>query len=588
MSEIEPPAVDPDEHSGLREQLAQTQARYRALVEQIPAVLYVDLIDGNDSSPVYVSPQVRDLLGIEPNDWTSTIRDIWGEHIHPDDAEEALADWDQFVETGVGKINEYRMIRPDGNIIWIHDRAVIVHDQQGRPVFIQGVMFDVTVEREAQETIAAQVEQLKKVDVIGREFTDQVLQGVDLNKILEALAGIVGDAVVLEDAAHQVVGYAAGPGDSDAAEELLSSWDVHSREGHQEHARVVVQHEEGTPPCWWIPIVLRNRFWGRMHVLAPNAPLDEIDQLALDRAAAAVALTLHSEQHIAHLSDHDRGALMSDIWEGRFTSAQEVLTRARQLGAELEGRTLIAMVVEPASALGASIGQSAAQKGTPGQAEDARRRARSAIVREVRTAIRTNGLTGLSAPVGDRVLAIVGLPEDSPMAAVRAGELLCETMATLIPDLVVVVGLSGPADTDSLRLALTQADEAAAYGSRDARRSAVHSFHELGIHHLLLRLADGPELAHFVESQLEPVLAHDARSSSPLLPTLRAFLANGARKAETARTLHLQRRSLYYRLNRIRDLLGKDLDDAEVRVQLEIAIRGLDLLQQRATQTLGR
>ncbi len=96
-----------------------------------------------------------------------------------------------------------------------------------------------------------------------------------------------------------------------------------------------------------------------------------------------------------------------------------------------------------------------------------------------------------------------------------------------------------------------------------------------------MRLAQGPELTAFVESELSPLLAHDACSSARLLPTLQAYLDNACRKTDAARELWIQRRTLYGRLARIERLLGRSLDDQDTRTRLTLALQGLGLLRER-------
>ena len=79
--------------------------------------------------------------------------------------------------------------------------------------------------------INSQYEQLRKIEAISRDFTAMVLRGEQFRPILERLAGLVRNPVVLEDAAHQVVEF--GDADADAAgdeiEKILGSWESHSR-----------------------------------------------------------------------------------------------------------------------------------------------------------------------------------------------------------------------------------------------------------------------------------------------------------------------------------------------------------------------
>jgi len=147
------------------------------------------------------------------------------------------------------------------------------------------------------------------------------------------------------------------------------------------------------------------------------------------------------------------------------------------------------------------------------------------------------------------------------------------------------VGVSRAISRDMVAVALTQARSAAAV----ARASGgVLHFDELGVERILVTLAQGPELASFVEDELGPLLTKDAHSASPLLPTLRAFLSVDGRKTEAADKLYVQRRTLYNRLERISTILGKSLDAPETRQRLLLAVKGLELLEGSAISSSRR
>jgi purine catabolism regulator len=84
-----------------------------------------------------------------------------------------------------------------------------------------------------------------------------------------------------------------------------------------------------------------------------------------------------------------------------------------------------------------------------------------------------------------------------------------------------------------------------------------------------------------VESELGPLLAHDATSSSPLLQTLRVYLARSGKKAEATRELHIERRTLYRRLERLERILGREISNHENQTRLTFALYGLDLLRRK-------
>ncbi len=548
--------------------LPEIDARHQALVEQIPAVLYVNLADEDDTT-VYVSPQTNEILGLSEQDWLGEGED-WVESVHPEDRERVIERYDEFLRSSDVGIDEYRFIRPDGREIWIHDRVRVIRDEDGEPILVQGVMFDVTEQKEAQAIIDQQVGFLKKVDAIGRRFTDLALRGADVGQILGALAEIAGNPVVLEDAAHQLVDYAVHAG---SVERVLEAWGTHSRAGHAGSQDGAVTHQAGSPGCLWLPVRLRGEEWGRLHLLEMDGGFGSADELATDRAAAAVGLALYSERDAAGLAESAREALIADIVQGRFASVQELLARARGLGADFEGRTLAAMIVDLVD--------------PPGDAERASAsadpsRLRETVPAELRRAAADAGLTVLSAMIGDRGMALVAVPANDGERTLRAlGAVVAERLAERLAGSRFSIGLSRTAAPDDLPRAITEAADAAAFGARPGEGSAVNHYDDLGIQHLLARLSEGPDLARFVESELKPLLDHDAARSSSLVPTLRMFLDLGGRKAEAARALHIDRRTLYLRLERIEKLLGRSLDDADARVRLEVALRGLEVLGRR-------
>lgn len=131
--------------------LRQAEARYRSLIETIPATTY---IEGNalDSPTLYVSPQARAMFGYAPEEWTTTPqRDLWKEIVHPDDRERVLAEDRRCDADGDPFSLTYRVVARDGRIVWVHDEAVLVREGEGTPLHWQGVMFDVS-EQKAAET----------------------------------------------------------------------------------------------------------------------------------------------------------------------------------------------------------------------------------------------------------------------------------------------------------------------------------------------------------------------------------------------------------------------------------------------------
>jgi len=129
--------------------LVEAEQKYRSLVEQIPAIVYSD--DGAFTN--YVSPQIEQILGVTAADYLAD-PDTWMRMVHPDDRATVEAESDAFLAGQGGDLTDYRMVRPDGRIVWIRDRAFAQRDEEGRVVWEQGILFDVTELKDAEARIA--------------------------------------------------------------------------------------------------------------------------------------------------------------------------------------------------------------------------------------------------------------------------------------------------------------------------------------------------------------------------------------------------------------------------------------------------
>ena len=106
-----------------------SQRRYRALVEQVPAIVY-EMGPDDERRTLFVSPHVEQILGYSRQEWLDQ-PDIWIELLHPEDRETELAALDLHNETGDPWNREYRLIASDGSVVWLRDKAVLVPDLHG-------------------------------------------------------------------------------------------------------------------------------------------------------------------------------------------------------------------------------------------------------------------------------------------------------------------------------------------------------------------------------------------------------------------------------------------------------------------------
>ncbi len=431
--------------------------------------------------------------------------------------------------------------------------------------FRRAVRFVEITEAVHAAVLHRQFELLRRGEEIHKRFTDLILQGRGVPEILAELAQAVGRPVVLEDAAHELVYYVSQP--PRAGDDVtLAAWtDLHRAEARGEAPEGVVL----------VDVRLLDSSWGRLMALAIDAPLDDFDRVAVERAALAVAIDLLGQQHEEHLRARSRGAFLSDLADDRVEEA-DARRRAEALGFPGSGRGDLLPVA--ASWRGTRTSAHARSRDSDGLTW-------TRLSGELRTAL---GSTGIGVLIGPRdadllvLLALGGRAYDDGLA---------EHVAGLFHGALERRGLGGPRAAALAIGAPVEGWSAAGPGLRRVRRSAGaataleprrwYDARRPGVTDLLHDLRDAPEVDAFVDEQLGPLLADGSARSRALLETLEAYLAAGGRKAQAARALHLERQSLYLRLRRIEEVLGVSLDDEDAVLGLHLALRALRFRRRR-------
>lgn len=409
-------------------------------------------------------------------------------------------------------------------------------------VGLDGELPFVEVSAQVHESIVDQrVLDLSAYERLNATFMQLLLAGRDHVGFTDALAAEVGHPIVLEDATRQVVAYS---GHSLVGDDALRQWEHHSRIEHDATASRSGNADD-VANCIRKAVVLRGERWGWLHVLHGGDAVVGTAGYALDRAADGIAIALLGARESGAKSAQRQNALVSRLLLGDI-SGDAFVSRALRIGRDLRDRALVAVFV---------------CKDTP--AGDTSEESMEELCRVLH-------VPAVVADLGDHTLAIMGLSKTSTEKHV----------VQRLQALDVRAGISRPVTPNQLTTAVEQARSAASVAAARPDK-AVHRFDDLGVLRLLASLAGGPELTRYIEDELGPILKHDANATNPLLPTLRTYLSCDGNKTQAAQQLFVQRRTLYYRLDRITALLGRSLDDADTRQALIFAVRGHDLLQRK-------
>jgi sugar diacid utilization regulator len=290
----------------------------------------------------------------------------------------------------------------------------------------------------------------------------------------------------------------------------------------------------------------RTDVMGVLALIDPGRRADHADLVALEHGATVLAMELARLRGIADAELRLSRDLVHDLLAG--TDDESALSRAEALDYDLR-RPHRVVIVEG--------------KG--------RARAHDALLSAVRRAMRQARQDGLFETWSGNV------------AVITAGQTDWEQLRrAIMSDLggQVRVGVGGPAARPSeLTRSLREAGLALRLQKTLLPGDSACEYPKLGIFRMLAAIPDLTDVDSFVREWLGSLLDYDARRKSELVHTLTQYLEHGGNYDATAAQLSVHKSTLKYRLQRIRELTGLELNDPDVHFNLQLATRAWGTLQ---------
>lgn len=165
--------------------LMKSENRYRTLVDQLPAITYMTALD-RDNSTIFISHQCKQILGYEPKEWLDDPT-LWQRLLHPDDKERANMAVKKVMSEGVPVHLEYRIHDKQDKMLWAYDYMSLVKDSDGKPLFIQGVMLDITDRKQAEEALKLSEEKYRTLV----EQINDVIFLVDPSGVIQYISPVI-------------------------------------------------------------------------------------------------------------------------------------------------------------------------------------------------------------------------------------------------------------------------------------------------------------------------------------------------------------------------------------------------------------
>ena len=149
--------------------LKESEQTYRTLVENVPLIVYMILADGQS---LYLNKATEQMLGLSPAQLNGA-QEMWARFIHPDDRERVMSLRAESLSRPQGLNAEYRLLHQNGSQVYCYDHAVPVFDENGEFTRLDGIIIDVTAQKELQEK-NLQAQELETLGMISSRLAHEL------------------------------------------------------------------------------------------------------------------------------------------------------------------------------------------------------------------------------------------------------------------------------------------------------------------------------------------------------------------------------------------------------------------------------
>lgn len=402
----------------------------------------------------------------------------------------------------------------------------------------------------ANEVIRAHSEAVERAADAHARMTALVAHGTDLPALVTSVRESLDGTLVAVDTAgdvlahggeplddlDQVIQKAGGLPEDESAAALFDAIANAGETGQSMHVRL----SDPFMDRWVAPVFGGGEQLGALILGAPRA-LDDIDLRTLERASHVTALLMLNRRSIVEATRRARSELLEDLVSDPDVDQQRLESRAQAVGIDLSSPHCV--VVASAPALHHRIALHAAGE----------------------LCNQAAGICGLK--LGNVVLVLSGA--DPNKVVDQVGDRLRRIAAP-----PVTIGAAGPAtDPDGIRDAYASAQHCLRSLVALGREGESATPDDLGMYALLVSDANTEEIDRFVAQNLAKLALYDSENGTALFDTLATYFDVNGQARAAAERLHVHLNTLYQRLQRIGQVLEVDLSDADVRLQLHLAVR---------------
>lgn len=421
---------------------------------------------------------------------------------------------------------------------------------------------------------------LERVTTIHSRLSRMVLNGDGIDALVVTLSHLLSRPVVVQDRFFKLLAASEGAEDDLAVADVFEDPKVADRV-----KKVIQEHRPAQFPSFpelgmqrarvMAPIVVGIEMVGYLSILENERPIEDMDFTTAEHAATVLALEVMKERTAFEVENRLKGNFTEDLLSGNYPDERSMTARARHLGYNLAQHYHL-LLVEPDE-------PQPIHARRRGEADGSR--LRSDVEEIVLGFVQKSAPGSIVSPKGQGVVVLV--PEAFTGSAPGAIEALAQNLHSrvvqVLPEVPISIGAgrlckSIPDFKESFQEARRSLDIV----RRCHKKNQVTFFHSLGVYRLFSLIEDRDELMKLADQTLGPLLEYDRQHTTTLVRTLGYYLESGRNLETSARAMFIHVNTLKYRLKRIQEIARLDMNDAESRFNVHLAVKILQAIGHEA------
>ncbi len=419
---------------------------------------------------------------------------------------------------------------------------------------------------------------------VHNKLTRLVLRDKSFDEIIATLARLIGRDILVQDQFFKILGsHLTGDEENLQLLEQAMSEDLWINQNYRKlmqqvnnfkQAVLFMPFPEGGMYRTRLiaPITLANNILGYVSILENNyQKLGDMEFLAIEHAVTVFTLKMMQSKIAYEAEERVSGDFLDDLLSGSYHSSKDMIQRASYLGCDLsESCQVICVDIDEFSE---HLNKQGRNEGFIAQLK---RRVFDIVKNFVDEKIPFS-MTGIKS---DAIVIIAPHSKNKPFTELaEAAPLIREKVKQMVPEITVSIGIGKASESiDEIKNSYQEARRAIFIARKFDRKDQVVTYDGLGAYKLLFSIGDDVDLKQFVDQALGPILQYDReKNNDVLIKTIQQYIRSNCHNQKTADSLFIHINTLKYRLQKIQSIAGIDLNDPETRLNLQLALKVLEI-----------